>query len=103
VGIGTIGEHVLRGDIASESMRFFMTALRYHQLHAIALLALAGIHDVNGVVWPAGFWLAGMVFFCGAIYASVMFSMPVLQNLAPIGGISFMLGWGSLIVLAIRG
>jgi uncharacterized membrane protein YgdD (TMEM256/DUF423 family) len=41
VVFGAFSEHALRPNVDAESFRFLMTAVRYNQVHAVALLALA--------------------------------------------------------------
>ena len=80
------------------------TALRYHQLHSVALLAL-GLFAINkpfsmAIVLPAVLFTVGIVIFSGSLYALSLLDLPALGYATPVGGMSFILGWLSLIWLA---
>ena len=68
--------------------------------HTLALLGIAlWAHWHPGRRSPAvaaGAMLAGLVLFCGSLYAMALGADPRLAGLTPIGGLSFMLGWGLL-------
>lgn len=76
------------------------TALRYHQLHSIALLAL-GLYAINKefskrIAISAGLFILGIIVFSGSLYLSAMLPWPFLTMLTPVGGMSFILAWLSL-------
>jgi uncharacterized membrane protein YgdD (TMEM256/DUF423 family) len=68
------------------------TASLYELIHAIAILWLSGAH---GKYLPAARWLflIATVLFCGTLYLKAIAGWDGLVRLAPIGGVSFMLGW----------
>lgn len=79
------------------------TALRYHQIHSVALLsvglyALDKRHNVRIAV-SAGLFIAGTVIFSGSLYAMAVFDISAFGKLTPIGGIVFILAWLSLIFI----
>lgn len=71
-------------------------AVRYHLVHAVALLALAA---PAATVAPrrraaaAVFFLLGLAMFCGILYAQSIGSLVGLNLVVPLGGICFILGW----------
>ena len=89
--IGAALQH-LGGD-----MDVLQTALRYHQLHSIVLLAL-GLYALNKapswrlIISPALFALGTLV-FSSSLYLMVIFHIPELGNLTPIGGMFMIAGW----------
>lgn len=104
IGLGAYAEHGLRTRVDGESFRAVMTALRYHQVHAVALLAicLALMMPLNPVLATrlgitAGLFVLGLILFCGSIYAATMLDMPSMTRAAPAGGMTLMLAWLSLI------
>lgn len=93
------------GDRAADLLRL---ASHYQLVHALALVALAlptgGLLD-GPAGWPlrlAG-WLfvLGICLFCGALYALVLIGSSLLPLQAPLGGMSFILGWLMLAVAAV--
>ncbi len=76
------------------------TALRYHQLHSIVLLAL-GLYALNKkiskrIAASAVLFIVGIIVFSGSLYLSAILPWPFLAMLTPIGGMSFILAWLSL-------
>lgn len=99
VVIGAMLRH-MAGDMDADILQ---TALRYHQLHSVVLLALGlyalGKTRSSRIIIPAALFIAGIVLFCGSIYLSEAISWPALTTLTPLGGISLITGWVSLIFL----
>ncbi len=103
VGFGAWSEHALRPNIDAESFRFLMTAIRYNQVHAVALLALA-----LGLVLPLGTdvikrlrigaWLMvwGTVLFSVSIYLAVWSGVMILTFVTPVGGTLLMIAWAAV-------
>ncbi|HUY69216.1 MAG TPA: DUF423 domain-containing protein [Alphaproteobacteria bacterium] len=73
----------------------------YELIHAAVLLWLAG---VRGTFARAARWLflAGIAFFCGALYAKALTEWGGIVMLSPIGGFSLMAGWLTLALKAWR-
>lgn len=105
VAFGAYIEHGLRNSLDSETLRFVMTALRYHQLYA-PLIAVIGIFVMTGF-WPqsvqfklvlaAFIFMAGILLFSVSIYAGALLQNDIVYNLAPFGGFALMGGWLVLI------
>lgn len=100
VAIGAAAEHVLRPGLEEETWRWVLTAIRYHQVGALAALAvaLATLVDLGPArrkrLRVAG-WLfvVGTVLFSFSIYASAMTGIDGLTLLTPFGGITLMAAW----------
>lgn len=97
---GAYAEHGLRQSITEEQFRFLMTAIRYNQIHAVVVIsigfALFGfeIFSKNKLLKSCGIiFLLGTMLFSFSIYLSVTFQLEQLLKLAPIGGITIMIGW----------
>ena len=106
VGLGAFGAHGLKSRVGPEDLAIFETGVRYHLIHALALLAVGWATDR----WPGGLtsaagWLfvAGIVVFSGSLYVLVLSGARWLGAVTPIGGMAFLLGWAALAVSAIRG
>jgi uncharacterized membrane protein YgdD (TMEM256/DUF423 family) len=101
VTLGAFGAHGLRARLTPEQLGSWQTAVEYHLLHAVALLALglyASATD-RSVGVPAGLWTAGIVLFAGSIYGLVLGGPRWLGPVTPLGGLCLILGWLSLLLL----
>ena len=99
VAFGAYGAHGLAGH----EQELAEKASHYALIHALALLALSQGHFAAGrwLIVPVGFFTLGCLLFCGALTLLALTSLPV-GPMAPFGGTSFILGWASLSVLALR-
>ena len=100
VAFGAYAEHGLRKHLTGEVFRTLMTALRYHQVHAIMIVILGivllqsnKLSVIPAFRWSAYAFLVGTALFSFSIYFSVMLRIPTLTRLAPWGGSTLMLGW----------
>jgi uncharacterized membrane protein YgdD (TMEM256/DUF423 family) len=110
VSFGAFAEHGLKKDITEEAFRQIMVAVRYNQIYSALIVALALFliaipkdkkiyKAVNLTSW---IFIFGTVIFTFSIYLSKTTSLDFLVNLAPIGGMSLMLGWLILAFSAIK-
>jgi uncharacterized membrane protein YgdD (TMEM256/DUF423 family) len=96
VVLGAFGAHALKQRLGPESATWWNTAVQYHFWHALALLAtgLAAIQVESAWLRPAGaLFVAGMVLFCGSLYALALGAPRSVGMLTPFGGLAFILGW----------
>jgi uncharacterized membrane protein YgdD (TMEM256/DUF423 family) len=74
------------------------TAVEYHLLHATATVVVGMTRNRRrGLSVAIGLWLVGIAAFSGGIFGLVFFEWPT-HYFAPIGGLSFIIGW---LVLAV--
>ena len=104
VAAGAFGAHALSSSITPERVNVFETAARYHQIHAIAIIA-SGLIAAN---WPSSrvnaaayLFLSGVILFSGSLYALVLTDTAWLGAVTPFGGVALIggwcaLGWGAL-------
>ena len=92
VGLSALRAHALRLDDASLAM--LDSALTMQGWHALALLAAGLIARRAGLLahLAATCFVAGIVLFCGSVYALAFAGLRVGPT-APIGGTLLMLGW----------
>ncbi len=93
---GAFGAHLLKGQLAPERLQLWETAVRYQFFQALGLLAvgltLRGSDDA-ALRAAALLIVAGIVLFCGSLYA-LSFSAPrALGVLTPAGGLAWVAGW----------
>ncbi|MBP6311014.1 MAG: DUF423 domain-containing protein [Flavobacteriales bacterium] len=113
VAFGAFGAHGLRMVLSDIELGQWQTGVQYQFYHGLGLLFLA----------LAGTWLStkqqrairmlfllGIMLFCGSLFLLSTRSLlgtqaltPLLGPVTPIGGLLFIAGWGTLLVLAIRG
>ena len=106
VVIGAFAAHMLEAMLTTKRLETLETAVQYQIFHTLALLGLMGIDDkLLAIRWKknaAGFFLLGMVLFCGSLYLLIATNISQLAMITPLGGLSFMIGWIMLLLAAVR-
>lgn len=104
VVLGAFGAHALRSRLDDAALATWQTAVQYHLVHALALLALALFARATGrsVALPSGLLVAGILLFSGSLYLLATAGWKWLGPITPLGGLCFIAGWLS-ILLAARG
>ena len=102
VGLGAFGAHALRERLEPAQLATWNTAVTYHLLHAVALLALALYGRATGraVTLPSALFVAGVRLFSGSLYLMAVTGWRWPGPVTPLGGVAFIAGWGSLLWLA---
>lgn len=108
VGTGAYASHALAAQ--PQAQEWFRTAGQYQMAHALALVLLVALGGqmggggMGGVTLRIAGWLfvAGILLFCGTLYALATVGPLPVPMTAPAGGWSFMLGWVALAVAALR-
>ncbi len=101
VGFGAFGAHGLKKLVDEHALATWETAVRYQSMHALALLAVAGMNKGSQNKFmrlSALFFTLGMVLFSGSLYLlsiRSLLSMDLmwLGPVTPMGGLSFLTGW----------
>lgn len=103
---GAFGAHGLRSMVSDRALDVFQTGVTYQMYHALALVLvylLAGRRLSRRLLeWAAGFFLAGIVLFCGSLYLLVLTGAHWLGPVTPMGGLCFMVGWALLMAAGVR-
>lgn len=92
--MGALGDHALTLD--ENMMESFETALRYNMVYAVLILCLSFWVEQFKLSITVLLFCLGITFFSFSIYASLLFQMPQLTYLTPVGGFILMAGWGLL-------
>jgi len=116
VALGALGAHGLESVLADRGyepeliqkrLQQFDTGVRYHLMHAVALLGLAGLSigdssggNSNYKRWVGRLFVAGILLFSGSLYALVLSNQTKFGMVTPIGGLSWIVGWLCLLGLA---
>jgi uncharacterized membrane protein YgdD (TMEM256/DUF423 family) len=97
VAFGAGGAHALRSLMAPEYLPTFETGVRYHLIHAVAVLALALVGERRPIDLPAALFTLGTVLFSGSLYALALGAPSRLGIVTPFGGVALLLGWLALL------
>jgi uncharacterized membrane protein YgdD (TMEM256/DUF423 family) len=93
---GAVASHVLTG-LDERSLHSFETAVDFQFFQALGLAAIVLVTERLGatVALRAAAWLlvAGMVLFCGSIYAATFGAPRGVLAVAPYGGVALMIAW----------
>lgn len=106
VMIGAFGAHGLNDLlIANGKHEVFETGVRYHFYHAFALLILGVLSNKVEGIWikrSAYFFLFGIIIFSGSLYILSLSNVSAWGMITPIGGVSLIAGWISLLLGIVR-
>ena len=100
VALGAFGAHALKEPLIQHgSLDVWKTAVDYQMWHALALLLIASkpttFKHAALTTWA---FSVGILLFSGSLYWLSLDGPRWLGPITPLGGLSFMLGWTSLIV-----
>ena len=82
----------------------FSKANSMHFYHLLALLMVAAFYQLTKCkLWlaSAAFFALGIILFSGSLYLFAFSGAKIAGFLTPLGGVSFIFGWGMLVVAAI--
>ena len=113
VAIGAFGSHGLGGwlesrgldpELIEKRVGQFEIGVRYHLVHAAALLAVAALRtgSPRGRRLVVAWFVAGLILFSGSLYLLAATNTPWLGAVTPFGGIAWLVGWATLAVVAAR-
>ncbi|MCC8986998.1 MAG: DUF423 domain-containing protein [Candidatus Contendobacter sp.] len=106
VAMGAFGAHLLKMRLTPEMMAVYETAVHYHFYHALGLLAvgLLVLHVPAAALlgWAGGLMAAGLILFCGSLYALSLSDVRGLGMITPVGGLAFIVAWLLLAVAVWR-
>lgn len=106
VALGAFGAHGLKGVLSAEGRPVYQTAVLYHLLHGLALLAVGWMATVKPnapLVRQAGWaFVIGILLFSGSLYVLSLTGIKKLGIVTPFGGLAFLIGWLFLALSATR-
>ena len=92
VALGAFGAHGLKDILeANDTAAIWQTAVFYHAIHTVALLALALAARASRIL--TGLWLGGVIVFSGSLYLLAVTDIRWLGAITPIGGVALLAGW----------
>jgi uncharacterized membrane protein YgdD (TMEM256/DUF423 family) len=112
VALGAFGAHGLESITDDEKiLHGFHTGVQYQMYHALALLAIAIIHEkIPGkwIKWAGSCFIAGIILFSGSLYLLTFLkvqdssAVKIIGPVTPVGGIFFIAGWLFLLAAVIK-
>ena len=105
VALGAFGAHGLKTRVSPEMLAVFETGVRYHMVHALALLALGWLSTVrpSGLTQAAGaLFVSGIFVFSGSLYVLALTGTRGWGAVTPVGGLLFLIGWLAFFGAAFR-
>lgn len=98
VALGAFGAHALKESLDGASLDVYRTAAAYQLAHAVLLVALGSLPVPGNRTRQASayFVAAGVLIFCGSLYALAVTGVRAWGAVAPVGGSCLLLGWGLL-------
>ena len=105
VVVGAFGAHALSSQLDARSLQTFETAVRYHLIHGLGLLAVGALValDLGSPGAVAGALMtAGIVLFSGSLYWLALGGPAWLGPVTPLGGLCLIAAWGCLFVALVR-
>ncbi len=107
VVLGALGAHGLHDQLLQrQATGIWQTAVLYHLVHSVALLALASQNGGGAARLPApstgaaACWTGGILLFSGSLYALALGAPRALGPVTPVGGVLLLAGW---VLVAIGG
>jgi uncharacterized membrane protein YgdD (TMEM256/DUF423 family) len=95
---GSFGSHGLRGKVEPRDLEIWETACKYQFYHSLAIL-LAVTRAGAGAKLPCALFTAGVSIFSGSLYTLVLTGNRKWGAVTPIGGVSLIAGWFSLLFI----
>lgn len=94
--LGAFGAHALRPGLeAAGMMPVWQTAVLYHLVHAVALLAVTGQTAISRLTFWSFF--LGVMVFSGSLYLLAVTRIWAFGAITPFGGFGMLLGWLSML------
>ena len=106
VAAGAFGAHALKARLSVEMLAVWQTAVNYHMVHALGLLAIGLMIGASHALPTPRYaifltragsaMLVGIVLFSGSLYVLALTGIRILGAITPFGGLGFLLAWGLL-------
>ena len=104
--LGAYGDHGVRGNLDASQWEAYKTAVNYQFFHGLGLLVIAQLierYPGSRLISPAAWLLLiGILLFSGSIYATTFGAPDAIGTLTPLGGLSMVAGWLSLVLGVLR-
>ena len=100
---GAMGAHALEKVLEPSQLDSFETAVRFQMFHALLLLVMGNMDQQREDLHKWAVWaiILGTILFSGSIYLLVLTPIKV-GLITPLGGLILIIGWGILLIRAIK-
>jgi len=104
VVLGAFGAHALEARLEDlGTVDVWKTAVDYQMWHALAILLIVALRQEGRAFLVAAYCFSfGVLLFSGSLYWLALDGPRWLGPITPIGGLSFIVGWGTMIVAALK-
>lgn len=110
VALGAFGAHALHETLlVNGTLNAWKTGVLYQLVHTVALIGTAACAQSTSnatqqrrMGWVARFWVVGIVLFSGSLYVLALGGPRIFGPITPLGGLSLMLGWITLLIVGIK-
>lgn len=104
---GAFAAHALKDQLSEQALAIFETGIKYQMYHALTLLLVALLltrGEIASLPLMVAGWafVIGIIIFSGSLYGLSFTGIKVLGAITPIGGVAFLIGWGSLAIAALK-
>lgn len=99
VALGAFAAHGLQGILDEKYLPIFHTGVTYQFYHTLALglvIAFWEKSEQKLLKCAAFFFIVGIVIFSGSLYILALTQTDWFGAITPLGGLSFLAGWGCL-------
>ena len=99
VAAGAFGAHMLKTIREPPMLAAYDTATRYQMYHAFGMVLVGmaiRVYDDRRLAMAGWLFATGMVLFCGSLYGIALAGLKWLGPITPVGGLTFIIGWGLL-------
>jgi uncharacterized membrane protein YgdD (TMEM256/DUF423 family) len=97
IAIGAFGAHGLKSIVTASYLQTYNTGVEYHFYNTLGLFAASFIMylkpNSRKAVVASWLILIGMIIFSFSLYLLVIFNMPILGVITPIGGTLLIIAW----------
>jgi uncharacterized membrane protein YgdD (TMEM256/DUF423 family) len=104
--LSAYGFHGLTGKVTPAKLKSWEWAVQLQFAHSLALIvvALLLVQLPRSILLriAGGLMIVGQLLFCATVYADVLGAPPGINQVAPLGGGSFMLAWVLTAVAGLR-
>lgn len=100
MAIGAFAAHGLKDTLDEKYLAIFHTGVTYQFYHTLALGLVIVFWEKSAQKFlkcTAAFFIIGIVIFSGSLYALALTQKDWLGAITPLGGLSFLAGWGCLL------
>lgn len=107
IAIGAFGAHGLKAVVSLELLKIYNTGVEYQFYNTLGLFAATFMMYLKpkSKMLKISLWLIliGMIIFSFSLYALVLFNLPILGAITPIGGSLLIIAWLLLAISFYKG